>query len=51
MRRRSWSSILNFYDYEYVIPTEAEIQKNIGFRAKPGMTDSCKLMSLCIFGA
>ena len=36
--------------YEYVIPAEAGIQKNTGFRVKPGMTDSCKLMSLCIEG-
>ena len=31
-----------------VIPAKAGIQKNTGFRVKPGMTNYIRLMSLCI---
>jgi len=31
-----------------VIPAKAGIQKNTGFRVKPGMTNSIRLMSSCI---
>ena len=33
---------------DVVIPAKAGIQKNTGFRVKPGMTNSVKLMSSCI---
>ncbi|OQZ01794.1 MAG: hypothetical protein B6D34_12785 [Candidatus Brocadia sp. UTAMX1] len=37
-----------FIRYEYAIPAEAGIQKNMESRIKPGITDRCKFMSLCI---
>jgi hypothetical protein len=32
---------------EHVIPAEAGIQENTGFRVKPGMTNNLIFMSLC----
>jgi hypothetical protein len=32
----------------HVIPAKAGIQKDTGFRVKPGMTNSRKFMSSCI---
>lgn len=42
------SIIASLIRYEYVIPAKAGIQKNTGFRVKPGMTEICKFMLLCI---
>src|SRR3989337_1858514 len=33
---------------EYVIPAKAGIQRNTGFRVKPGMTNGIRFMSSCI---
>ncbi|GAB62284.1 hypothetical protein KSU1_C0688 [Candidatus Jettenia caeni] len=50
IQRHSSDTNLRFHRDKYVIPAEAGIRKNTGFRVKPGMTDSCKRMSPCISG-